>query len=183
MGQRTRTFADIFPDWDTFNAYRTTCGFPDMLQDNADYSNYSPQVVYYLLLSEYANSSIKSSDEGRFKLKLMSILYQYGPTWQREMYLQEKLLRVSDDEMLVGSRAVYNHAKNPGVEPSTSALDQLEYIDDQNVTNYMKNKPDAYREISDGLSPSITKRFLDKFKQLFVPIAYGDYPLIYIEED
>ena len=99
------------------------------------------------------------------------------------MYLQYKLLDASDEEIETGGKAIYNHARNPGTVPSTQALEELTYIDDQSTTNYKKNKPDAYREIREGLIPTITKRFIDRFRPLFANILYGDYPVVYVTEE
>ena len=183
FGHRTRLLQDIFPDFVTFEAFYRECGIPTVIKEGEDYANFNLQTIYVILMAEYANTPIKSSDEERFKLKFMSTLYEYGPIWQREMYLQYKLLDASDEEIVTGGKAIYNHARNPGTVPSTQALEELTYIDDQSTTNYKKNKPDAYREIREGLNPIITKRFVDKVRQLFVNILYGDYPVVYVTEE
>lgn len=183
FGHRTRLLQDIFPDFETFEAFYRDCGIPTVIKDSEDYAKFNLQTIYIILMAEYANTPIKSSDENRFKLKFMSTLYEYGPTWQREMYLQYKLLDASDEEIVTGGKAIYNHARNPATMPSTQTLEELPYIDDQSTTNYKKNKPDAYREIREGLIPAITKRFIDKFRQLFVNILYGDYPVVYVTEE
>jgi hypothetical protein len=183
FGHRTRLLQDIFPDFETFEALYRDCGIPTVIKEDEGYANFNLQTIYIILMAEYANTPIKSSDEERFKLKFMSTLYEYGPTWQREMYLQYKLLDASDEEIVTGGKAIYNHARNPGTVPNTQTLEDLPYIDDQSTTNYKKNKPDAYREIREGLTPSITKRFVDKFRPLFVNILYGNYPVVYVTEE
>lgn len=176
---RTRTFSDIFPDVGTFVQFYNQCGIPKMLKTSEEYENWSINTIYVLLMAEFANSHIKSSAENQFKLRVMVTIFEYGETWQRDMYLQKKLLDMSDVEILEGSKAVYNRALNPENTPSTNALEELTYINEQNTTNYRKNRPDAFNEIRNSLKPSTTKYFIDKFRPLFVSVAYPDKPLIY----
>ena len=70
----------------------------------------------------------------------------YGPTWEKRLDIQEKLRNISDDELRLGSKAIYNHALNPSTAPSTQALEELSYINDQSTSNYRKSKMDAYMQ-------------------------------------
>lgn len=184
---RTRMFAEIFPDVDEFKDFYDDCGVPDVLlgdgTENDPYANYDINAIYFLLISYYANSHICSSDENRFKLQLMSIIYEAAPVWQREMVLQDKILKLSDDDVLKGAKAIYNHAMHPDTAPSTGRLTELEYIDDQNTTNWQKEKAKGYAEAKDLLDPNICSRFMAKFKKLFITISYPDWPLLYATEE
>lgn len=176
---RTRTFAEIFPDFNTFNTFYTGCGIPLNLLTGADYTNYSLTVIYYLLIANYANSHIKASDENRFKLQLMSIVFEAGPQWQRAMKLQADIVRMSEDELLTGSKAIYNHAMHPDTDPGTDETQLLSYIDDQNVTHYYKDKILTLVNAMDNLQSDICDRFMRRFKKLFITVLYPDYPLLY----
>lgn len=175
-------FSEIFPDYNTFSTFYTTCGVPQNLLTGAGYTNFGLPTIYYLLIANYANSHIVSSDENRFKLKLMSIIFEAAPQWQRAMKLQADIMAMSDDELLTGSKAIYNHAMHPDTEPTTGQLDELEYIDDQNVTNYKKDKILALVNAIDSLNSNICERFVQRFKRLFLTVVYPDYPLLYESE-
>lgn len=180
---RTRTFSEIFPEYNDFNTFYTTCGVPQNLLTGAAYTNFGLPTIYYLLISNFSNSHIKQSDEGRFKLKLMSIIFEAGPQWQRAMKLQADLVAMSDADLLKGSKAIYNHAMHPDTEPSTGQLEELEYIDDQNVTNYRKDKVIALVNAMDALDSNICDRFINRFRKLFINVLYPDYPLLYTSEE
>lgn len=180
---RTRTFANIFPDATTFSTWYAECGVPQVLMTGAEYNNYDINAIYFLLLSEHANDHIMSSDENRFKLKVMSIIYEAGPVWQREMLMQKKFMDLTEQEIMTGSKAIYNHAQNPDSEPSTSSLTELTFISDQNTTSYTKARIDALREAGAGLDSEICQRFLRKFDKLFLTVVYPDAPLLYESED
>jgi len=179
---RTRTFANIFPDYTTFNTWHTGCGVPQNLLTGTNYANYNLSAIYFLLISYYANSHIKSADENRFKLQMSAIIYECAPQWQREMYLQNKILTLTDDEVLSGSKAIYNHAQHPDTSPITTSTTALDYIDDQNVTNYQKDKLKGYVDSSSYFDTRICKRFVDRFKPLFLSVLYTDEPVLYTTE-
>ena len=112
-GFDTRTFAEIFPSDTDFADYYDGCGFPKRLLtgtiDGIDYSKYDIKAIYALLISNFANSHILAYDENRFALKVMQIIYDAGPIWQKAMGVQEKLLDMAADDILQGSKSVYRH--------------------------------------------------------------------------
>lgn len=193
---RTRTFAEIFhtphetdeaaqgkTDYNYFEWFYQNCGVPDRLLSGDDYTNYSLETIYFLLISQYANDFIRSSDENRFKLELMRLIFTYAPQWQRLMVLQDKMLALDDDELTAGHKTIYNHAMHPDTTPSDAQLTELQYIDDQNTTNYLRDKPDSYSRLIPLLDDRATADFLAKFKKLFIVITYPGDPLVYITEE
>lgn len=176
---RTRTFGEIFPDATTFAAAYSAGAVPGRLLTGTEYANYDINAIYSLLASEYFGAHISMSSEDWFTLKVMQIIFEYGPQWQREMALQDKLLKLSDDDLRLGSKAIYNHASHPSTEPSDATLEELPYIDDQNTTTYRKDKPKAFVDASLGLDDSITRTFISRFKKLFIRFLYPTGNLYY----
>lgn len=184
---RTRTFGQIFPTFDAFETFFNNCPIPDRLltgdeEDPDKYQKYGLDAIYALLVSEYFGAHIAHSSEDWFKLRVMQIIYEYAPAWQREMYLQDRIMSLSDDEIRKGSYAIHNHAMHPSTTPSDQTLEELPYIDDQNVNKWRKDKVKSYVEASAGLDDSITRRFLNLFKKLFVKFIVPTGH-IYYEED
>ena len=140
---RTRTFAEIFPNLETFLVVLRTDGIFGLL--------FSPEVkydkLYILLYGRYGNSHVAFSDENQFKFRMASIIWQYGPTWNRRVEIQEKLRKIPDEELMTGGKAIYNHSFNPSTTPSTSSLQELLTINDQNTTNYKHSRMDAYANL------------------------------------
>lgn len=170
---RTRSFSDIFGDVDIFkNEYKDN-GIPALLTDT------SITTLYYLLYARYGNSHIASSDENQFRYKLFSIIFMYGPTWEKRLEIQEQVRALSLNEIMDGGKAIYNHSYNPSTEPSTDTLDELKTINDQNVTKYKKSKMDAYNVLTTLLETDVTGYFLDRFKSLFLTIVQPELPLWY----
>lgn len=160
----TKTFAELYPTQDSFVTDLKASGMIEDLND------YKLAILYNLLYGRYANSHLVNSDEEQAKKRLYSIVFMYGPTWQARLNLQSKLRNLSDDELIKGSKAIYNHAYNPSGEPNTATLEEIEYINDQNTTNYKKSKLEAYSSLYELLVTDVTESFIGKFKQLFVKI-------------
>lgn len=191
---RTRTLSQILeepndPDaegktyYEYFEWFYQNCGLPDRLLSEDDYSDYGLETIYGLLLSRYANAHIASSDESRFKLEMMSIIFQHGKEWQRLMSLQDKLAALTDEELMAGAKITNNHANHPDVQPGVDAIDSLPFIDEQNKTIYQKDKTEAFSRTMMFMNLNTTENFLDRFQPLFVQLSYDADPLLYEEED
>lgn len=101
------------------------------------------------------------------------------------MSIQQSLRNLSDADILIGAKAIYNSAYNPSTTPSTSALTELTYINQQNTTNYKKSKLEAYAQLWELLNTDVTSAFVGKFKVCFKQFVRPERPLLYvtIEED
>ena len=175
---RTRTFNDIYGDLNAFNTdyeYYASNGL------NAQISQIN--TLFYLLCARYGNSHIMNSDENQFKLKLFSTIYQYGPTWEKRLDIQNKLRNLSENDLLWGAKQINNHSYNPSTEPSTSDTTELPTVDQQTTTQYKKSKMDAYANLMALLEKDVTEEFINKFKNLFMIIVEPQLPLWYVTEE
>ena len=172
---RTRTFTDIYSTLESFKEDYSTCGIPTTLSDD------SLSTLYYLLYARYGNSNIASSDENQFKYKVFSTIFMYGPAWQKRLDLQKKLINLEDDEVVKGTTAIYNTALNPGTQPSTQTLEELNYINSQNTTKYKKSKLEGYASLYSLIETDVTEEFIGKFKKLFITIVEPELPLWYAQ--
>lgn len=61
-------------------------------------SNQNATTLYYLLYARYGNTPIANYDENQWKYKMFSIIFQYGPTWEKRLSIQDTLrgLQISD---------------------------------------------------------------------------------------
>lgn len=143
----------------------------------------SAQTLYYLLYARYGNNPIANRDVNQFKAKVMSIIFSYGPTWEKRLDIQAKLRNLTDDQILVGAKAIYNSALNPSDAPGTGTLEELDYINQQNTTNYKKAPMEAYGQLWELLSIDVTTEFINKFKVCFKTFVMPERPLVYVEEE
>lgn len=173
---RNPKFTDVFGDVGTFIREAEESYLNLLDRDHLG-------VLYYLLYGNYGNSTIASDDIEQFKYKMWSIIFMYGPTWAKRLDIQKKLRNLSEDEIKKGSKAVYNHAYNPGTAPSTATLTELTTIDNQNTTNYVRSTIEGYAALTDLLETDVTKEFIDKFKRLFLLIVQPEEELLYGSEN
>ena len=172
---RTRTFANIFTEFEAFKEDYTKCGIPSTISDD------NLKTLYYLLYARYGNSNIASSDENQFKYKVYSTIFMYGPAWQQRLAIQKKITSIDleSDEILKGTTAIHNSAMNPSSAPSTQTLDELNYINGQNVTKYKKSRIEGYATLYALIETDVTEEFISKFKKLFITIVEPELPLWY----
>ena len=174
----TNLFTDIYDNVNDFVYDYNNCGFPRTIQAE------NVATLYYLLYARYGNSPIANLDVNQFKYKVFGIIWQYGPTWEKRLDIQNKLRTIIDTDLLKGAKAIYNHALNPETTPKTGDLDELDYINEQNTTNYKKSEMDAYMQLWDLLATDVTEDLIRRFEPLFnrfvKPVRH---PLYVSEED
>ena len=175
----TKTFVQEFKTYNDFLYYYLNCGIPTTIAYDVEANNSSLKTLYYLLYAKYGNSFITNWDENQWRYKVFSIIFQYGPTWEKRLDLQDKIRNLSDEDLLKGAKAVYNHAFNPSDEPVDT---ELNYINEQNTTNYKKSKMDAYTQLWGLLVTDVTEQFISRFSELFKKVI-APYTYIYESEE
>lgn len=184
---RMPKFHNVYPNVDTFLSDYADFNGTTALTNNS-ISNASAEVLYYLLIANYSNSTIAPSDINRFKYRLFSIIFSYGPTWEKRLDLQQKIRALTEQELLKGGKAIYNTALNPATQVSTAegqtggtqTTEELAYINSQNTTNYTKSKAEALAIQLSMLTTDVTEDFIRKFRRLFLQIGTPEMPLWYI---
>ena len=177
----TMSFANVWPTYQDFeNDYNDLIiGFAANPIKIANL-----KTIYYLLYSKYGNNPIANFDLNQFKMKIFATIYAHGPLWERKVEIQATLRSLTEEELLRGAKQIYNHALNPSTAPSTAQLDELEYINDQSVTNHKKAKMEAYSILWSILHSDMTEEFLRKFKNCFSFFVDTEALIpFYIDED
>ena len=177
---RNFKFSDIFSSLDEFKQEYQACRLPLGTYFGSVTSD-QVKLLYYLLYAKYGNSTIAGSDPEKWKYRLFAKVFQFGPTWIKRIELQKSIRELDLDALQTGGKVIYNHANNPSTEPSTSTLEELEYIDDQNTSNYRKSEIEAYGLQWAMLNDDVTGDFLAQFRKLFLTIVAPDVPLYYNE--
>lgn len=182
---RTRTFSDIWPDVETFKdeLYNSPFGFRIVVDEEYAYpivSDENLELLFYLLYAKYGNSHVSSSDENQFKFKVMSVIFQHGPVWQKRLEVQKNLREMTTAQIIQGGKDVYNHAYNPSTVPSEEIIDN---INEQNTANRQRSLLDGYSYLLTLLSTDVTEDFLREFKKLFITIVYPRLPLWYVSDE
>lgn len=173
----TVTFCDVWETVDDFSEDYATCGIPQALTDQN-----SIKTIYYLLFARYANRPILNLDVVQWKYKIFSIIFSEGPTWEKRLEIQTKLRTLTEDQLLTGSKQIYNQASNPSGAPATSMLEEIETVNAQTISNVKRGKLEAYSGLLDLLKTDITSSFIAKFEKCFSKFI-NERPVLYITEE
>lgn len=181
----TKLFCEIYGDVTEFIKDYKNQSSPDFINGiPATISDNNAQMTYYLLYSKYGNSPIANFDVNQFKYKLFTIIWQYGPAWEKRLSIQSDLRNLSASDMRIGTKTEFasegetsttdegsddvinNHAYNPSTEPATDAETPLNYIDQQ---NYAKgtNTREISGSDSKNTTQNVTKSKMDAYEQLW----------------
>lgn len=185
MKYNTKLFTDIWGKVSDFSSDYKASGLYDYeagVSPHNSLTDTNITLLYYMLYARYGNSPIANFDENQFKYKVFSIIFQYGPTWQKELDLQDKLRGLSEDQLLQGAKTIYNRAFGDAGAPSTGSLTELEFINEQNTSNYKKNKLGAYAELLSLLKTNVSDVFLDRFRKLFKKFVAPEFPVLYVTD-
>ena len=88
----TKLMTEVWSDASGFLTDYQNVGIPTTI------SNQNATTLYYLLYARYGNTPIANYDENQWKYKMFSIIFQYGPTWEKRLNIQDTLrgLQISD---------------------------------------------------------------------------------------
>ena len=88
----TKLMTEVWSDASGFLADYQNVGIPTTI------SNQNATTLYYLLYAKYGNTPIANYDENQWKYKMFSVIFQYGPTWEKRLDIQTTLrgLQLSD---------------------------------------------------------------------------------------
>ena len=173
----TVLFNDIWDNVDDFLDDYANVGIPTSI------TTLNATTLFYLLYARYGNNPIANNDITQWKYKIFSVIFQYGPSWEKRLAIQTTLRGLTEDDLLKGAKAIYNTALNDSTAPSTATLEELNYINSQNTTNYKKSKMDAYTQLWNLIETDVTEEFLNQFKKCFKLFVSNEKPIIYVSEE
>lgn len=173
----TKKFTDIYDNAEEFKSDYLNNGIPAVLENEE-----TVETLFYLLYARFGNNPIANYDETQFKYKIFSIIWQYGPSWEKRLQIQSKLRSLSEEDIISGTKMIYNHAFNPSSSPSTATLEELQAINDQNTSKVKKGVIEAYTQLWEMIATDVTNEFLNRFQNLFKTFVKPEQTHIYVTE-
>lgn len=177
----TKLFKEVWESPTDFSTDVNASGIPVLFNSQTKAATLT--TLYWLLYARHGNDPIANLDINQWKYRVYSIIFQYGPTWEKRLDLQKKVRELTLDDLKKGSKAIYNKALNPSSDPSTDTLEEIEFINEQNTTNYKRADVEAYALQWDAMKVDITETFLRQFDKLFKTFVSHEHPTIYVEEE
>lgn len=177
------TFSNLWSTADEFvNAYKVV-GFPQTFDGGNYVTDEDLKLIWLLLIGRFADSTIKPYNTyGAFQVRFMSRVWQHAPAWKKNLDIQNKLRSMSLEDgspIYEGSKAIHNSALNPGTAPSTQDTEELNFVNNQNVSKYKKSKLEGLALLSDLLKNDVTEQFLRRFDDFFKTIIYTGREYLY----
>lgn len=173
----TLLFTDVWDEALKFVTDYRASGIPITISDA------NATTLYYLLYARYGNTPISAMDEYQWKTRVFSIIFQYGPTWEKKLEIQQSVRALTINDLKNGSTTIYNKALNPASAPSDQTTTEIPYINEQNVSKVQKNASQAYAEWMSLLEEDVTGYFLRKFDGCFKKIVRPEKTLEYVTEE
>lgn len=171
--QRNRKFSDIYPDFTAWtNAIEAS---PIPLSTAISATNL--ELLYWLLMSRYKNSTIASNDETRFELDLFTTIYSTAPAFFKKLEIQTEIRDLNIDELVTASKVISNHAYNPDTEPLTSSTEALPRINEQNYTTSQRDIASGYALLLALLEDDLIEPYLNRFRLLFITFVDSEVPI------
>ena len=176
------TFQQLFPDADTFvDYYKNNGGIPATIPESGTEYGGDVSTLYWLLYSRHGEDPIAGTNPGMTMMKMMSIIFSYGPAWSKKLEIQYKLRKLQEDDILTGSNAIYNRADHPG-QPIPNADGIISAINEQNTQKHKKGKVEGYSQLQEMLTTDVTGPFLSHFDNCFRKSVAPDMRRLYVND-
>ena len=184
----TNLFCEIWDSSDSFLADYNNTGTEFTNQVPPVISQQNALMTYLLLFSRYGNNPIANYDVNQFKNKIFTIIWQYGPAWEKRLSMQEDIRNLTLQEITQGTKTdwsmegtqsqnnsgtdttINNHAFNPSTAPTTQTTNELDYIDQQQVAKGSNTSTISGTD-SQTTGQVVTKSKMDAYAQLWDLVA------------
>ena len=184
----TNLFCEIWDSSDKFLADYNNTGTEFTNQVPTTISQENALMTYLLLFSRYGNNPIANYDVTQFKNKIFTIIWQYGPAWEKRLSMQEDIRNLTLQEITQGTKTdwssegtqsqnnsgtdttINNHAYNPSTAPTTQSTNELDYIDQQQVAKGSNTSTISGTD-SKTTGQVVTKSKMDAYAQLWDLVA------------
>lgn len=133
-------------------------------------SNYLPN-VYRLLLREFRNSQINFTTIDDFLDMLWSVIENYTPNFYERYNQYQRLLKLSDDDLLSLGTSITNVIENTNDQPTDPLKNPLPNVTNQQSSRTYSDKPSKIRGQIYSAQMTIILDYLDKFRWLFIRLS------------
>lgn len=172
---QTKTFKDIFTDYDSFSDWYADCGLSD------DETDIPAKKTFQLIFNEYADSHVAYDEEG-FKNHFANDLYTYYKEFEATTKSISELMNLTDDQIAIGQTMIMNVADIPETTSSTD-VETVDFINNQQKTISKKGVLQIKREQLSNKRTLTVKTFLNRFRHLFIKILSPAFTTVFAEDD
>ena len=127
--------------------------------------------IYRLLMREFRNSQINFTTIDDFLDMLWATIENYTPNFYERYNQYQKLLKLTDDDLLSLGTSITNIVENTNDQPSDPLKNPLPNVTNQQSSRTYSDKPSKIRGQIYSAQMTIILDYLDKFRWLFIRLS------------
>ena len=127
--------------------------------------------VYRLLMREFRNSQINFTTIDDFLDMLWATIENYTPNFYERYNQYQKLLKLTDDDLLSLGTSITNIVENTNDQPTDPLKNPLPNVTNQQSSRTYSDKPSKIRGQIYSAQMTIILDYLDKFRWLFIRLS------------
>lgn len=171
----TKIFKNIFPNYQTFSEWYQSSPLSSEINDVPS------NKTFRLISNEYNYCHVCMTEES-FKEHFENELYTYYKEFEATTKAIDELMELTDEQIGDAGKMVVNVADVPENSYSTDT-DTVNFISQQQKTLNKKGVLQIKREQISNKRAYTVRRFLERFRHLFIRIISPCYTDVYMEPD
>mgnify|MGYP004563384929 CR=1 FL=1 len=173
----TVTFADAWDNPTDFTDEFKACG---MTIDDGLAAHLTD--LFFLLYARYGNKHFANMDINQSKYKIFTTAWMYGPSWAKELDLQQQLRNLTSEQLSEGNVQLNNTVLNEGTTVN-DPKQLLARLNDQRASITQRGSVEQINSVLMLLKDDVTENFLDRFKPIFAIVTTPANELLYEVDD
>lgn len=171
----TKIFKNIFPNYQTFSEWYASSPLSNGLTDIPS------NKTFRIISNEYNDCHVCMTEES-FKEHFENELYTYYKEFEATTKAIDELMELTDAQVEDGGKMIVNMADIPENVSSTDA-DTVNFISQHQKTLTRKGVLQIKREQISNKRAYTVRRFLERFRHLFIRVISPYYTTVYMEKD
>lgn len=175
LGNKTKIFKNIFPDYQTFKNWYTSTPLSD------DENDVPSEKTFTLISYEYNDSHVCHTEES-FKQHFANDIYTFYKEFEETTKSIIELMKLTDEEIATADSMIINTANIPETESSTDE-EVVNFISNQQKHINKKGNLQVKKEQLSSKKIFTVKTFLGRFRHLFIKVLSPSYNLVIVENE
>ena len=139
-------------------------------------SDENAEVLSNLLFAKYANSRISNSSVEQFKLKMWSVVFRYGPSWEAKLKIQDQVRSINDEDLEKGDTIISSSYDPNGQFGCSENEIYGDNLRSQSASVSKLSKLKALSQKWTMIESDVTTAFINAFKECFTTVVIFGCP-------
>lgn len=175
LNRSGEVFKNVFPDYEHFRNWYLQTGLSD------DENDVPKLRTFTLIFNEFSDNHICLSVDS-FKCRFSNDLYTYYKEFEETTENIKLLMNLNDEDIAISGSEIINSANIPE-EASSTSVEEVDFISNQQKTIRRKGKLQIRREQLSNKRTYTVKTFLNRFRHLFIKVISPSYNFVECEPE